>query len=335
MSDFNEVVLNVRKKELVCLQGKVKISKLKFYKENPRIYSQYNKEDFEYLTTEQIQSKMILLDHVKKLKASILENGGVIEPLIVRKEDMTVLDGNSRLAALRALNTSNPIKWAEVNVILLPEGVDKKDVSAILGVYHIVGRKDWSPYEQAGYLYRLQFEDEHTSEEISEILGIQESEVKKYISVYKLMIENNDEVSSKWSYYNEYNTLRAIKNMIKAQPKAESIILEKIRNNQFDKAEDLRDFSKIMNVTGKGDRNKLIKEFIQDPDSFYDIVDEAEDKGGANSLIKSFEKFNKKLMNKNSVVNEYMKMNKQQKQKFKYVVKKMKENIADIKKECT
>ena len=65
-----------------------------------------------------------------------------------------VLEGNSRLAAYRELAKNDAIKWGKAKVRLLPDDISEELVFALLGEYHIIGRKDWAPYEQAGYLYR-------------------------------------------------------------------------------------------------------------------------------------------------------------------------------------
>jgi hypothetical protein len=75
-------------------------------------------------------------------------NGGLLEPLIVRGGSLEVLEGNSLLAAYRQLAAKEPIKWAMVKCTVLPADVDDSLVFALLGQFHIKGKKDWAPYEQ-------------------------------------------------------------------------------------------------------------------------------------------------------------------------------------------
>jgi len=126
---------------------------LKFYVDNPRVYSVLRNMDDEP-SQDEIEALMVDMDHVKQLKQSIEANGGLIDPLIVRAGDNVVLEGNSRLAAYRLLCRIDPIKWGMVRCKVLPHDIDDSAIFTLLGQYHIVGRKDWSPYEQAGYLYR-------------------------------------------------------------------------------------------------------------------------------------------------------------------------------------
>jgi hypothetical protein len=61
---------------------------------------------------------------------------------------------HSRLTAYRVLARRNPIKWGQIKVKILPENIPESSIFALLGEYHIIGKTDWAPYEQAGYLYR-------------------------------------------------------------------------------------------------------------------------------------------------------------------------------------
>jgi ParB-like nuclease domain len=91
---------------------------------------------------------------LKALIHDISDNGGLIDPLVVRDKDFVVLEGNSRLAAYRFLASKDPIKWAKAKCTILPADIDEKLVFALLGQYHVKGKKDWVPYEKAGFLYR-------------------------------------------------------------------------------------------------------------------------------------------------------------------------------------
>src|SRR5271165_5115765 len=72
--------------------------KLKYFVDNPRVYSIVRANGIEP-TQQEIQEKLWELEHVKELREDIRRNGGLLEPLIVRRETLDVLEGNSRLAA--------------------------------------------------------------------------------------------------------------------------------------------------------------------------------------------------------------------------------------------
>lgn len=58
---------------------------LLFYLDNPRVYSVLHENGHDNPTQTEIEEIMCSLDHVKSLKSQIMQNGGLIEPLIVVK----------------------------------------------------------------------------------------------------------------------------------------------------------------------------------------------------------------------------------------------------------
>ena len=94
-------------------------TKLRFYPENPRVYSVVHGHG-KLPAQEEIQNRLFQMEHVKVLVQDIRANGGLIEPLIVRDGTFEVLEGNSRLAAYRFLAKTNPMKWGYVKCTVLP-----------------------------------------------------------------------------------------------------------------------------------------------------------------------------------------------------------------------
>lgn len=76
--------------------------KLKFFADNPRVYSIVRADGHEP-TQDEIERQFGEFEHVRELREDIKRNGGLLEPLIVRGGTMEVLEGNSRLAAYRQL----------------------------------------------------------------------------------------------------------------------------------------------------------------------------------------------------------------------------------------
>ena len=112
---------------------------LLFYLDNPRVYSVLHENGHDNPTQTEIEEIMCSLDHVKSLKSQIMQNGGLIEPLIVvkRKDRYVVLEGNSRLAAYRILAKNDPLKWSRVLVQILPEDISDSDIFTLLGTFHL------------------------------------------------------------------------------------------------------------------------------------------------------------------------------------------------------
>lgn len=218
----------------------LKQSALKFYADNPRVYSVV-RANGKVPTQDEIQEQLSELDHVRELRDDIRRNGGLLEPLIVRDGTLDVLEGNSRLAAYRQLAAKEPIKWAEVKCTVLPADVKESLIFALLGQFHIKGKKDWAPYEQAGFLYR-RFKTHNVSASVlASELGLSAKKVGHLIDTYQFMV-NHDEVDiNKWSYYDEYLKSNKIKKARNQHSGMDKLIVESIKSGDIERAMDLRD----------------------------------------------------------------------------------------------
>ena len=151
-TDDETGVLRIRGQDVPVRTVWIEQSKLRFFVDNPRIYSIVRAGD-RNPEQEDILEELLKLEHVRELKEDIKLNGGLMDPLIVRANTLEVLEGNSRLAAYRWLyRNHDPSVWARVKCTLLPGDIDERLVFALLGQYHIKGKKDWQPFEQAGFL---------------------------------------------------------------------------------------------------------------------------------------------------------------------------------------
>ena len=163
--------LRIRKEDIPVRTLWLEQGKLTFFVDNPRIYSLVRAGGREP-DQKEIYKELLDQEHVRELKDDIKLNGGLIDPLIVRDGSLEVLEGNSRLAACRWLyEHDDPIAWAKVKCTILPADIPEPLIFAILGQYHIRGKKDWVPYEKAGFLHRR---FTHHKEDIPTVAGSRE-----------------------------------------------------------------------------------------------------------------------------------------------------------------
>ena len=272
-------------------------SKLLFWKENPRVYSALNVGD-EEPTQKEIEDTMCSKDHVKTLKESIKSNGGLIDPIIVREGDNVVLEGNSRLAAYRILFKQDPIKWSKIKATFLPKDISESAIFTLIGQYHIIGRKDWDPYEQAGYLYRTIKTSKKTPEILASELGISLSTINKLINVYEYMIKVEDNNPNKWSYYEELLKNRGVKKAFDDIPGLEDIIIKSIKDDKIKMAIDIRklgDISKINDNLSK----KILTEIAQGEEDIYSGYDIVASSGKMDNNFQVISTFRKKITDEN------------------------------------
>lgn len=281
--------LKIGKKDYDVTRTELAQASLKFYPENPRVYSEMNSFG-EEPTQDEIEDHMCKLEHVKQLKESIKSNGGLIDPLIVRDGDFTVLEGNSRLAAYRILASSDPIKWGKVKCLVLPADIDDGAIFALLGQYHIIGRKDWDPFEQANYLYRRHKETKYPIEYMAGELGINKGKASKMIDVIQKMIDNSDLNKHKWSYYEEYLKNAGIKKYRETNPDIDDVIAKQIKDGDIKDARDIRKLGDIAKVGDKQSK-RLMKEIVEEKTTLYDAYEDMEDSGKFEDAVKKLKNF--------------------------------------------
>lgn len=268
-------------------------SKLMFYPENPRVYSVLNSNNYTP-TQEEIEELMCKKDHVKQLKESIKSNGGLIDPVIVRDGDYVVLEGNSRLAAYRLLYKQDPIKWSKIKAIILPKDIPDSTIFALIGQYHIIGRKDWEPYEQAGYLYRTINKSNKTPELLASELGMKISDIKKLLSVYEYMLKKDDNHPNKWSYYEELLKNRGIKKAFDEISGLENKIVADIKSDKIRMAIDVRKLGDISKVNDKLSK-KILKDIAEGEEDIYSGFDIVAGSGKMDNNFQIISNFRKKI----------------------------------------
>ena len=285
---LGELMIGKRKYEVKDCE--LRQSELLFYVDNPRVYSALRTIDSEAPTQKEIEEHMCQMEHVKQLRLSIAENGGLIDPLIVRDGDFVVLEGNSRLAAYRILCKNDPVKWGLVKCKVLPADIDDAAIFTLLGQYHIVGRKDWSPYEQAGYLYRRKKETKIPDMDIAKELGITKSQATNYIKVFEYMKAKNDLTPERWSYYEELLKNRKIQNAIKEKPQLEEKIVSQIQSEEIVNAADIRKIGEITANTTKSGK-KIREKYIDGEMDMYEAFAALQDSGALDKVYKDITHF--------------------------------------------
>jgi DNA-binding transcriptional regulator YhcF (GntR family) len=287
--------LTIGKQEFDVEEKELPQISLNFYQDNPRVYDALNSGTGEKPTQKQIEDYMTGLDNVKQLKLSIQSNGGLIDPLIVRDGDNVVLEGNSRLAAYRLLGKLEPEKWAMVKCIILPKDIDDASIFTLLGQYHIVGRKDWEPFEQASYLYRRHLQTKLPVEAMARELGITKSKAQNMIDVITFMYEQNDMTKSHWSYYEEYLKNAAINKYRAEHPEIDNTFVEQVKAETFTpNAPAVRHLGEIAKINNK-DSRKLMSEIVNKECTVEEAYSELKDQGVIDDAAKQLRKFKENI----------------------------------------
>jgi len=284
--------ITIGKKEYEVTEVLLNQCELLFYEENPRVYSAL-RADGSVPTQEIIEEKMTSMDHVKQLRLSIEQNGGLIDPLMVvnRSNGYIVLEGNSRLAAYRLLAAKDPVKWQKVRACILPEEITDGDIFTLLGQYHLVGRKDWSVFEQAAYVYRQKEATGIATDILAKEVGLTESKVSSYLKVYSFMLEHDDLRPDRWSYYEEYLKNRGINKYRDTYPQMDDTFVAQVKTDKIKQAVDVRTvLGKVAKAKDKT-ATKIMRDIIEDKISIYDGHEKFKATGKASNGYQRIKKF--------------------------------------------
>ena len=277
--------LLIRGKNIPVQNTELEHAKLRFWHDNPRVYSAIRGNGI-VPTQEEIQEHLLKMEHVKALIYDIELNGGLIEPLIVRDGTFDVVEGNSRLAAWRALAKKQPLKWGYVKSTLLPSDIDESLIFALLGQYHIKGRKDWVPYEQAGFLYRRYKQHDEQYDTLAIEIGMSSKKVKQLVQTYEFMVDHDQEEISRWSYFDEYLKSSKIKKARKKFPELDKLVVKKINSGEIARAVDLREQLPLICTAPK-----VLTKFIAKNLDFTEAYETAVEAGGDTGYLKTVKKF--------------------------------------------
>ena len=284
--------ITIGKKEYEVSEVQLNQCELLFYEENPRVYSAL-RADRSTPTQEVIEDKMTSMDHVKQLRLSIEQNGGLIDPLMVvkRNDEYIVLEGNSRLAAYRLLAAKDPVKWQKVRACILPEEITDGDIFTLLGQYNLVGRKDWSVFEHAAYLHRQKESTGIATDILAKNVGLTKGKVDAYLKVYSFMLEHDDLRPDRWSYYEEYLKNRGINKYRETHPQMDEVFVRQVKTEQIKQAMDVR--TVLGEIAKSKDKTsaKIMQDIIQGNMSIYDGHEKFKATGKASNGYQRIKKF--------------------------------------------
>jgi hypothetical protein len=133
------------------------VDDLKLDPTNPRLgYTLRAQKKGPTASDKDLQKIIWELDSVKALYQSVLQNGGLLEDPVVRM-DGTVVEGNCRTVVLRQIRQKYPNdeRFKKVYVRVLPANVTEEQISLLLGELHIAGKIEWSAFDQAEYVWKM------------------------------------------------------------------------------------------------------------------------------------------------------------------------------------
>jgi len=324
-TNMHSGVLTLRGHEVPTVTRDLEQSKLRFFVDNPRIYSLV-RADGHQPDQQEIYEKLLEHDHVHVLKEDIVANGGLIDPLIVRDGDFVVLEGNSRLAAYRHLAGKEPLKWSRVRCTLLPADIDEQLVFALLGQYHVKGKTNWAPFEKAGFIHRRLIDQKLDIETVADDLTIRKSEAEQLLRVFRFMLDNHVESRDHWSYFDEYLRNRKIAKARETHTDLDKVFTAQVAAGVIERAVDVR--SKLAVICGGNAKN--LKRYVEGGIAFEDAFENASLAGGDNVSLGKLRRFRTWLA-QNDAEDDMRDAGKAVRDKMRYELKEIERRAGKLK----
>jgi hypothetical protein len=132
-------------------------------------------------------------DAVKALAQSILQNGGVYDPVIVQRRGskFCVREGNSRTVGCRRLLSQHPNdgRFLTMPAMIFDVDLTEEDLAVLLAEIHVAGKIHWDAYEQAKHVNDLFNIYGKTYDWLSNHLRLSKSKIVELLSTYRATTE--------------------------------------------------------------------------------------------------------------------------------------------------
>jgi hypothetical protein len=242
-------------------------------------------------TDDELHKLLWKQDDVKNLYESILNNGGLIEDPVIRRDNV-VVEGNCRTVALRELQKKFPEdkRFERVHVKVLPSDVTDEELMMLLGELHVAGKIRWGAYEEAEYVWKMQNLFHKTYDYLASHLRWSRGKITQKILAYeetrKYLEETGDKQGvNRFSHFEEFMKKKELRERREKDP----LFMKEFRSWVFEgklkDAKDVRDLPQIMANDAasikfrKGDmtgaRQVLYDANPSMASSLYSIIDQA------------------------------------------------------------
>lgn len=268
-------VLKILGEEVSYEDERMDIFELRYYEKNPRVLSKLIREqEIDSLSDDRIQKvverRMKDEQSVRNLRKTIRHHRGIVEPLVVQFSTRKVIEGNSRLAALRMLyaENSDPVYLTvPCRMVTLSE----KQIDALLHQYHVDGKTEWTPFDKAHFSYHRILVEKISIEDHAEVTSTSQAEIRKRIDTVQLMKEQKmEDKTDRFSYYDQIVRSTKLKPIL-IDHKVRQYLLNEVKAKKPEfTAQEMRD-----HIPEIAKKPKLLKKLIGGNCTFEDARVEA------------------------------------------------------------
>ena len=182
-----------------------------------------------------MRRQQIIAERMEKEEStrSVLEglrlHQGQQEPLIVDLRGNIVIEGNSRLAALRVLAREDPADWGAA-ICRCYNDLTEEERCALLSEMHVIGKTEWNPYVKAATYWRQHHELKWELPKIAQMNRTNVAKVRTELATVELMAKENELNERKYSWYNVLTSTRDIKQEFENNAEFQSRVLTIVQN---------------------------------------------------------------------------------------------------------
>ena len=210
------------------------IEELQFWESNPRVYAAVRGEPA-WAKADPVQRQHLIARCMETQESTrnVLEglklHGGQQEPLLVDLRGNIVIEGNSRLAALRILARDDDANWGAAICRCYNDLTDEERFS-LLSELHVIGKTEWTPYTKAATYWRQHHELGWDLGRIARVNRTNVTYVKSQLATVDLMASEHELNERRYSWYNVLTSTRAINRLFEDNPQFRSRVLAVVRD---------------------------------------------------------------------------------------------------------
>ncbi|MEK7995781.1 MAG: ParB N-terminal domain-containing protein [Planctomycetota bacterium] len=186
--------LVIQGKTLPCVRGPIAVSDCELDPQNPRVQFLIGQRGG--MSQSELDQLIWEKDAVKALAQSILQNGGVYEPIIVQgahdgSGKYRVREGNCRTVACRHLleQYPNDRRFTTMPAMTFESELTEEDLAVLLADMHVSGKIRWDAYEQAKHVHDLHVIYGKTYDWLGNHLRLSKGKIKELLNAHQAMKE--------------------------------------------------------------------------------------------------------------------------------------------------
>ncbi|NPE28627.1 ParB N-terminal domain-containing protein [Methanococcoides sp. SA1] len=231
----------------------------------------------------------------EKLKASLKENKGIINPVWVMNigQKYRILEGNTRLVIYQQLRDSEKDGdkyYSKIKAYVITGEVDESKADFIRLTAHLRGETPWDAYEKSRYLFMLS-EKGYSTDKLEKLTKLKKSDIQNSIHAFKLMSEQflpkfgkDPSDIFKFSYFVEFVKDKKLQDIMEGNGLKDTNFCTWVGKNKLKRARDVRDLKNILSdpvakdlFIKKGYDKAIEKISITDPSAVRGIYSDIED----------------------------------------------------------